>query len=120
MTLCSATYLRRFGWFAPLVICTVNCSLVTASVAETDISLSNIELSLDQAPGTVDLDEVSRQLDNPLTRLWSLTLEDSFYLYRGDAIEGTVSGISDDGGLVLKVGNEERTLHSGEVHIGNQ
>ena len=37
----------------------------------------------------------------------------------GNSTEGVVEGISDDGGLVLKVGNEKRILHSGEVHIGN-
>ncbi len=37
----------------------------------------------------------------------------------GNSIEGVVESISDDGGLVLKVGNEKRTLYSGEVQIGN-
>jgi hypothetical protein len=35
------------------------------------------------------LDEISRKLDNPLTSLWSLILEDKFHIQEGDAIEGT-------------------------------
>ena len=36
-----------------------------------------------------DLGEISRQLENPLTSLWSLTFEDSVLLKEGDAINGT-------------------------------
>jgi hypothetical protein len=36
-----------------------------------------------------NLDEISRQLDNPLTSLWSLTFEDKLYVKEGDAIEGS-------------------------------
>ena len=36
-----------------------------------------------------DLGEISRQLENPLTSLWSLTFEDSVLLKEGDAISGT-------------------------------
>ena len=30
---------------------------------------------------------------------------------------GTVMGVSDDGGLLLRVGQEEITVHSGEVSV---
>jgi len=36
-----------------------------------------------------DLGEISRQLENPLASLWSLTFEDSVLLKEGDAINGT-------------------------------
>lgn len=70
-------------------ICMSLCSGFTAQGQQTDTPfVGEAELTLDQNPEAVDLDEVSRQLDNPLTRLWSLTFEDSFYVHRGDAIEG--------------------------------
>ncbi len=37
------------------------------------------------------LDEISRKLDNPLTSLWSLTLEDKYRIQEGDAVEGTTT-----------------------------
>lgn len=40
-----------------------------------------------------NLDEISRQLDNPLTSLWSLTFEDKVYVKEGDAIEGSTMAI---------------------------
>jgi len=36
-----------------------------------------------------DLEEISRQLDNPLTSLWSLTFENKTYLKKGDLIQGS-------------------------------
>lgn len=37
----------------------------------------------------MSLEDISEQLDNPLTSLWSLTFEDSYRILSGDAIEGT-------------------------------
>ncbi len=36
-----------------------------------------------------DLGEISRQLENPLTSLWSMTFEESVLVKEGDAISGT-------------------------------
>jgi len=35
-------------------------------------------------PETMNLEEISRQLENPLTSLWSLTFEDSVLLQKGE------------------------------------
>jgi hypothetical protein len=37
------------------------------------------------------LEEISVELDNPLTSLWSLTFEDSFSILKGDLIEGSTT-----------------------------
>lgn len=42
-----------------------------------------------QTSENMNLEEISRQLENPLTSLWSLTFEDSVLLQKGDAIAGT-------------------------------
>lgn len=39
-----------------------------------------------------DLSEISRQLDNPLTGLWSLTFENKTYIKKGDLIDGEEIG----------------------------
>ena len=38
---------------------------------------------------TMSLDEVSRRLENPLTKLWSLTFQENLGLNRGDQVDGT-------------------------------
>jgi hypothetical protein len=38
---------------------------------------------------TMSLDEVSRKLENPLTKLWSLTLQENFSLDQGEQANGT-------------------------------
>ena len=40
---------------------------------------------------TMSLDEVNRRLENPLTDLWSLTLQENFALLTGDSLEDTES-----------------------------
>lgn len=36
----------------------------------------------------MSLDEVSRKLENPLTKLWSLTLQENFSINRGERVDG--------------------------------
>ena len=38
------------------------------------------------------MDEISRTLENPLTTLWSLTLQENYSIIEGDAIEGSEWG----------------------------
>jgi hypothetical protein len=38
---------------------------------------------------TMSLDEVSRKLENPLTKLWSLTFQENLSLNQGDRVSGT-------------------------------
>jgi len=38
---------------------------------------------------TMSLDEISRKLENPLTKLWSLTLQENFSIDQGDQVDGT-------------------------------
>jgi len=38
------------------------------------------------------MDEISRKLENPLTTLWSLTLQENYSIIEGDAIEGSEWG----------------------------
>ena len=42
------------------------------------------ETSLEEA----SLDEISRQLENPLTSLWSLTFQENYSIIEGDAVDG--------------------------------
>jgi hypothetical protein len=42
----------------------------------------------DEAQEEASLDEISRQLENPLTSLWSLTFQENYSIIQGDAIEG--------------------------------
>ena len=42
----------------------------------------------EEAVEKASLDEISRQLENPLTSLWSLTLQENYSIIEGDAIEG--------------------------------
>ena len=88
----AGTQVWRPFWVALLWVIAFSGPVCASTAERSDLPLSRVELSLEQDPETVDLDEVSRQLDNPLTRLWSLTLEDSVYVYRGDAIEGATAG----------------------------
>lgn len=39
----------------------------------------------------MSLEEVSRRLDNPLTKLWSLTLQENFSINEGDRVNGNVN-----------------------------
>ena len=62
-----------------------------------------------------DLDEISRKLDNPLTNLWSLTLEDKLRIINGAIVEDNTWGntlffqpglpvpVGSDGGGVLSI-----------------
>ena len=43
-------------------------------------------------PDESNLEEISRQLDNPLTSLWSLTFENKTYIKDGDLISGSEIG----------------------------
>lgn len=56
----------------------------------------------------LDLDEISRKLDNPLTSLWSLTFEDKIRILAGDAIDGntTANTLFFQPGLPIPVGNQ--------------
>lgn len=56
-----------------------------------------------------NLDEISRQLDNPLTSLWSLTFEDKIYVKEGDAIEGSTlaNALFFQPGLPISVGRNK-------------
>jgi hypothetical protein len=38
---------------------------------------------------TMSLDEISRKLENPLTKLWSLTVQENFSVDQGDQVDGT-------------------------------
>lgn len=40
-------------------------------------------------PGEMSVDEISRQLENPLSTLWSLTLQENYSVLEGDALEGS-------------------------------
>ena len=42
-----------------------------------------------EAGGKPDLAEIDRQLNNPLTSLWSLTFQDNLGIKQGDQIEGS-------------------------------
>jgi hypothetical protein len=37
----------------------------------------------------MSLDEISRKLENPLTKLWSLTVQENFSVDQGDQVDGT-------------------------------
>jgi hypothetical protein len=37
---------------------------------------------------TMSLDEISRKLENPLTKLWSLTVQENFSVDQGDQVDG--------------------------------
>lgn len=56
-----------------------------------------------------DLSEISRQLDNPLTGLWSLTFENKTYIKKGDQIEGEEVGnvLTFQPGLPLPLGADQ-------------
>jgi len=43
-------------------------------------------------PNPTNLDEISRQLDNPLTSLWSLTFENKTSIKKGDLLNGSETG----------------------------
>ena len=51
--------------------------------------------SAEPKPGEADpfsdasIDEISRKLENPLTTLWSLTLQENYSIIKGDAITGS-------------------------------
>jgi hypothetical protein len=47
------------------------------------------QTSADEDLTTADLAEVDRRLNNPLTSLWSLTIQNNTPVFEGDAIAGT-------------------------------
>ena len=57
---------------------------------------SPAEADLDEQAQEEVLAEIDRQLNNPLTTIWSLTFEDSLLEKRGDAISGTTLGSPPD------------------------
>jgi hypothetical protein len=45
-----------------------------------------------QTPASPTLAEIDRQLNNPLTSIWSLTFQENFSLNKGDLVDGTELG----------------------------
>ncbi len=44
-------------------------------------------------PGELpSLEEIDRQLNNPLSKTWALTLQDNFKINEGDLVDGTTYG----------------------------
>jgi len=41
------------------------------------------------SPATADLAEIDRQLNNPLTGIWSLTFQNNTGVHQGDALDGS-------------------------------
>ncbi len=94
---------------------TIALCLMMASVAAAQGAQSE-EAEIGEIPE--DLDEVSRQLDNPLTGLWSLTLENKAFLRKGNAANDREFGntLSFQPGLPIPLGaNNEYVLISRPV-----
>ena len=62
------------------------------------------------------VDEISRKLENPLTTLWSLTLQENYSIIKGDAIDGSEWGnnLFFQPALPVPVGkNRDKVLRAG-------
>lgn len=62
------------------VVVLLPCSLLSQ---EADTSLQEYDLK------DMDLDEINRRLENPMTNIWSLTFQENLYLNQGEKVEGT-------------------------------
>jgi hypothetical protein len=90
------------------------CFMMAGVAPAQDVQSEEVEIG--EIPE--DLDEVSRQLDNPLTGLWSLTLENKAFLREGKAAKDREFGntLSFQPGLPIPLGaNNEYVLISRPV-----
>ena len=88
-----------------IALCLMMASVAAAQGAQSE------EAEIGEIPE--NLDEVSRQLDNPLTGLWSLTLENKAFLREGNAAKNREFGntLSFQPGLPVPLGaNNEYVL----------
>jgi len=44
-----------------------------------------------EAPSSLSLEEIDRQLNNPLAKTWALVLQDNIGIQEGDAVDGTTT-----------------------------
>ena len=58
--------------------------LLLPALAKASVSVD--EDNVDEAePGEMSVEEISRKLENPLSTLWSLTLQENYTVLEGDA-----------------------------------
>jgi hypothetical protein len=71
--------------------CYLKCVLYATGAEETKPAPTLKEVSELKAASMADLslEEIDQQLNNPLTSLWSLTLQENFSLITGDNVNGT-------------------------------
>ena len=63
--------------------------LLSPSTASANAELGEESSSENEDLATMSLDEVSRKLENPLAKLWSLTCQENLSLNQGDRADGT-------------------------------
>jgi hypothetical protein len=63
--------------------------LLTLSTSSADAEVEEESSGENEDLATMSLDEVSRKLENPLTKLWSLTFQENLSLNQGDRADGT-------------------------------
>jgi hypothetical protein len=63
--------------------------LVLAEEADDAKKLPSKVLTAEDSFEDAGVDEISRKLENPLTTLWSLTLQENYSVLEGDALEGS-------------------------------
>jgi len=62
--------------------------LLTLSINTLQADEKQQILEEEQIQEEASLDEISRQLENPLTSLWSLTFQENYSIIEGDAVDG--------------------------------
>jgi hypothetical protein len=63
--------------------------LLTLSTSSADAEVEEESSGENEDLATMSLDEVSRKLESPLTKLWSLTFQENLSLNQGDRADGT-------------------------------
>jgi len=66
-----------------------NRSIVLLFLLMTVMSLSAQEVSTDSVKSEASMDELNRQLENPLSRFWSIIFQENMAFNTGDLIQGT-------------------------------
>lgn len=70
-----------------VILCLTVCQAYAQGEKAHDGTDSGTKSTASSTSGEISLGEISRQLDNPMTGLWSLTFEDKIYIKEGDLID---------------------------------
>ena len=62
--------------------------LLLPALAQASVSVDKDNVD-EGDPEEMSVDEISRQLENPLSTLWSLTLQENYTVLNGDALDSS-------------------------------